>query len=59
MSPQREPIMTPPRGVKPMEVSTDMPWSIAVTEQPPPRWQVISLRSSRRSPKISAVRMAM
>ena len=36
MSPVRVPIMTPPRGVKPIEVSTDTPLSTAVIEAPLP-----------------------
>ena len=37
MSPVRVPEMTPPVGVRPMEVSTDLPSFTAVTEQPLPR----------------------
>jgi hypothetical protein len=36
----------PSRGVNPIEVSTDLPPRIAATEQPLPRWQVMSRRPS-------------
>ena len=39
-SPERVPMGRPARGVKPMEVSTLLPPSTAVTEEPLPRWQV-------------------
>ena len=47
MSPQRVPITRPSSGVKPIEVSTDRPCSMAHAEQPLPRWQVTMLVSSR------------
>ncbi len=47
MSPERVPMGRPARGVKPMEVSTLLPPSTAVTEEPLPRWQEISFSSSR------------
>ena len=43
MSPLRVPMTSPSRGVKPMEVSMLLPCSIAVTEAPLPRWQVMML----------------
>ena len=36
MEPQRVPMGTPSRGVKPMEVSMDLPPSMAQTEEPLP-----------------------
>jgi len=58
MSPQRVPMTSPSRGVKPIEVSTDRPPRTAATEQPLPRWQVITRRpgSSWDRPRISATR---
>ena len=44
--PVRVPIMTPPRGVKPIEVSTEIPLSTAVTDTPFPTWRVINFNSS-------------
>ena len=41
MSPERVPITRPSSGVKPIEVSTERPFSTAVMEAPLPRWQVI------------------
>ena len=46
MSPERVPMGRPASGVKPMEVSTLLPPSMAVTEEPLPRWQEISLSCS-------------
>ena len=37
MAPQRVPIIKPSSGVRPMEVSTATPWSMAEAEQPLPR----------------------
>lgn len=42
ISPVRVPIMIPPSGVKPIEVSTEIPLSTAVIEAPFPMWQVIT-----------------
>ena len=56
MSPERVPMGRPASGVKPMEVSTLLPPSIAVTEEPLPRWQEISLSCSMGLPSISAAR---
>ena len=44
-SPERVPMTTPPSGVSPIDVSTDLPCCAAVTEQPLPRWQVIRRKS--------------
>ncbi len=49
---------TPARGVKPMEVSTLLPPSTAVMEEPLPRWQEISLTSSTGLPSMAAARPA-
>ena len=51
-------MQTPARGVKPMEVSTDLPQSTAVTEEPLPRWQEISLSSSGFLSSMTAARAA-
>ncbi len=59
MAPQRVPIIRPSRGVRPMEVSTATPWSMAEMEQPLPRWQVMSFRSSKGSSMKAAARSAM
>ena len=45
-SPVRVPIITPPSGVNPIEVSTDLPPSTAVIETPFPTWAVIIFVSS-------------
>ena len=58
MSPARVPMGRPARGVKPMEVSTLLPPSTAVTEEPLPRWQEMSFRLSMGLPSISAAREA-
>ena len=36
----------PSNGVKPIEVSTHLPLTIAETEPPLPKWQVITFSSS-------------
>ena len=41
ISPERVPITKPSSGVNPMAVSTDLPLSIAATEQPLPNWSVM------------------
>ena len=51
ISPVRVPIITPPSGVNPIEVSTDFPPLTAVIEAPLPIWQVINFKSSRGRPK--------
>ena len=48
------PITTPSRGVKPIEVSTDLPPLTAVMEEPLPRWHETILRSSTFLPIASA-----
>ena len=40
MSPQRVPITRPSTGVKPIEVSMDLPFLMAQMEAPLPRWQL-------------------
>ena len=55
-SPQRVPIGRPTRGVKPMEVSTLLPPSMAQMEEPLPMWQLMSLSSSMGLPMSSAQR---
>ena len=59
MAPQRVPIMRPSSGVRPMDVSTATPWSMALMEQPLPRWHVMSLRSSIGSSSTAAARSEM
>ncbi len=58
-APQRVPIIRPSSGVRPMDVSTATPWSMADIEQPLPRWQVMSLRSSSGSSSTTAARSEM
>ena len=53
MSPLRVPIISPSRGVKPMEVSTHLPSFTAETEEPLPRWQM--MRRQFFVPRIFAV----
>ena len=55
-SPERVPIGRPASGVKPMEVSTDLPPLTAVTDEPLPRWQEMSLSSSIGRPSMAAAR---
>ena len=55
-SPQRVPIGRPTSGVKPMDVSTHLPPSIAQMELPLPMWQEMSLSSSMGLPMSSAQR---
>ena len=38
--PQRDPMMTPSSGVKPIDVSTHLPALTAEMDEPLPRWQV-------------------
>ena len=47
ITPQRVPIIRPARGVRPIEVSMHLPESMAVMEEPFPRWQVMTFISSR------------
>ena len=56
MSPARVPIVSPANGVKPIDVSTDLPPSTAVTEPPLPMWAVIIFVSSIGLPSNSAAR---
>ena len=49
MSPERVPITRPSSGVSPIDVSTERPPSIAVTDAPLPRWKTICLSSRERS----------
>ena len=42
-----------------MEVSTATPWSMALMEQPLPKWQVMSFRSSSGSSSTAAARSEM
>ena len=56
ISPQRVPIKTPARGVKPIEVSMDRPPWTAVMELPLPRWHVTILSLSTGLSRISAAR---
>ena len=59
MAPQRVPIIKPSSGVRPMDVSTATPWSMADAEQPLPRCSVISFRSSSGSSSTTAARSEM
>ena len=54
MSPDRVPMTRPSSGVRPIEVSTDRPPSIAVTDAPLPRWKTICLSSARGRPTNAA-----
>ena len=54
--PQRVPMGRPSSGVKPIVVSTEMPPSTAVIEEPLPRWQVMILQSLGSLPSILAAR---
>ena len=58
ISPVRVPMVKPANGVKPIEVSTEIPPSTAVIEAPLPKWQVMILRSLTSLPIISAARRA-
>ena len=51
-SPVRVPMITPALGVKPMEVSTDLPLLMAVMDEPLPKWQVMIFFSSIFHPSI-------
>ena len=48
--PLRVPIITPSSGVRPMVVSTLLPFRTAVHEQPLPRWAVTRAWSAAGSP---------
>ena len=56
MSPERVPIITPARGVSPILVSTDLPFSTAQMLAPFPRWQTIVFNLSYGLSIISATR---
>ena len=56
MSPEREPIITPANGVRPIEVSMTFPSLMAATEAPLPMWQVMIFRSLMSLPISSATR---
>ena len=58
MLPQRVPMTSPSKGVKPMVVSTEWPPRMAVMLAPLPKWQVISLRSAGGFFRNSAPRAA-
>ena len=48
MSPDRVTIISPSKGVRPMVVSIDRPWSMAHAEAPSPRWQVMIFSREKR-----------
>ena len=50
MSPDRVPITSPSSGVNPIDVSTELPPSIAQADAPLPRCSVMILVSSRVRP---------
>ena len=56
--PQRVPITRPSSGVMPIEVSTHLPSTQADSEEPLPRWQMMTLLPFGR-PSSSWVRAAM
>ena len=58
-SPERVPISTPSSGVRPMEVSTTLPPTIALREEPLPKWQMMNLQSSGFLPRNFGVSPAM
>ena len=58
-SPERVPMTRPSSGVIPMEVSTETPPSTALTEQPPPRWQVTRRSRATSAPRCSAALRVM
>ena len=53
--PERVPIIKPPSGVRPMVVSTTLPFITAVMEEPLPMWQVMIFSSSMGLPISSAI----
>ena len=58
MSPERVPMTSPSSGVRPIDVSTERPPSIAVTEAPLPRWSTICLSSASGRPRNAAAASA-
>ena len=52
MLPERVPITTPSSGVRPMVVSTHLPFTTALIEDPLPRWQTITFEFSDSVPGI-------
>ena len=54
IEPERVPITKPSNGVKPMEVSTTLPFFTAAMDEPLPKWQVIIFSSSMGFPQSSA-----
>ena len=54
ISPHLVPIINPSNGVRPIEVSITLPFLIAATEAPFPKWQVIIFKSFISFPNISA-----
>ena len=58
ISPERVPMTMPSRGVMPIEVSTHLPSLTAESEEPLPRWQMMSLRPlPSAEPSICAARL--
>ena len=51
IQPDRVPIGTPSRGVRPMEVSMHLPPFTAEMDEPLPRWHTMILRSSAGLPQ--------
>ena len=56
--PDRVPIAIPEFGVKPIVVSTLLPASMAASEQPFPRWQLMVFSEEISRPSICAARCA-
>ena len=55
-SPERVPIKTPSRGVRPMDVSKHLPSTQALREEPLPRWQMTILLGLSLRPSTSSAR---
>jgi hypothetical protein len=49
-------MMSPSAGVKPIDVSTERPWSTAQSDEPLPRWQLTRRNSFGRRFKNCAAR---
>ena len=56
MSPEREPIIRPAKGVRPMEVSITLPYFTAATLAPLPIWQVMIFCVLMSTPRKSHTR---